>query len=172
MIDSGGRMDRTDGPDRGSGDGRPSASRAGGVRSALPGWAARLPRSRAEALGAVEQELTGEKAATLGRITMALADAVAGWQRLDRDPTATPAARDEAVDRVSRAAWHAVVQRESLGMHGDHEAWMREVHGVPPAALARMGARRVLVDPPSRDREQADGIPSMRDHPLWSRRGG
>lgn len=142
------------------------------VRSALLGWQGRRPRTRAEALGAVEAELVGEKAAALGRITMALAEAMAGWQRLDRDDAATPASRNDAIDRVSRAAWHVVVQRESLGMYGDHVAWMREVHGVPPQALARMGSIRVLADPAAQERTGQQGIPSLRDHPLWSRRGG
>lgn len=155
----------------GSTSGRSRSGRAR-VRTSMPGWPARRPRTRAEALGTVEQELHGEKAATLGRITSALADAVAGWRRLDRDPATTPAARDEAVDRVSRAAWYVVVQRESLGMSGDHVAWMRDVHDVPAEALARLGARRVLVDPPAPDRVGRQGIPSLRDHPLWSRRGG
>ncbi len=147
------------------------ARRGGQLRAALPGWQGRRPRNRAEALGAVEAELRGEQAAALGRMTMALAQAMAGWHQLAHDPAAGPAAREAAIDRVSRAAWHLVVQRESLGMQGDHVAWMRDVHDVPPEALSRLGSRRVLVDPPSHDRPTHQGIPSLRDHPLWSRRG-
>lgn len=134
----------------------------------------RMARTRGEAVDGVEQEMVAEHAATLGRITAALVEAVAAWHALADRTTVSERERDATLDQVSRAAWHVVVQRESLGMTGNHLDWIERTHDVPSEALARIGMRRVLVDDSSaRLRDGVDrGIPSLRRHAIWSRRGG
>lgn len=134
----------------------------------------RLARTRAEAHEGVEQEMVAEYAATLGRITAALEDAMAEWRRLDDRPDVSARDRDVVLDQVGRAAWHVLVQRESLGIGGDHLDWISRTHEVPDEALARLGTLRVLVDDPAAtrgDRGHA-GIPPVAWHALRSRPSG
>jgi hypothetical protein len=144
----------------------------GRVRPRPPGM--RMARTRGEALEGVEQDVAAEHAATLGRITAALVDAVAAWQALAERSSVSERERAATLDQVSRAAWHVLVQRESLGMGGDHLDWIERTHDVPSEALARLGVLGVLVDDaavgprPGTD----EGIPSLRRHAIWSRRGG
>ena len=134
----------------------------------------RLARTRAEAHEGVEQEMLAEHAATLGRITAALEDAMAELRRLDERPHVSDRDREVGLDQVGRAAWHVLVQRESLGIGGDHLDWISRTHGVPDEALARLGTLRVLVDHPAATRgDRGDqGIPPVPWHALRSRPPG
>lgn len=126
----------------------------------------RAPGSRGGAHDQVAAEIAAEQAATLNRIVAALAHAVDQWRRLEARPEADDKLREHALNVVSRAAWHVLVQRDSLGLGGDDRDWLRRHHGVPERALARMGTLEVLVDDPDEGPRDA-GIPPLGPVDSW-----
>lgn len=135
----------------------------------MPGWLAplrRAPGSRGAAHDQVAGEVAAEQAATLNRIVAALAHAVDQWQRLEDRPDADDQLCEHALDAVSRAAWHVLVQRDSLGLGGDHRDWLQRHHDVPERALARMGTLRVLLDDVD-EGPRDDGVPPLGPVDAW-----
>jgi hypothetical protein len=104
----------------------------------MSGIGARRPRSRAEGLAALQQELLGEMAASLGRAGQKLERAIAELEQIAAEARAlTGGARAERVraHRALRAIaleyrWCLEVQREAIGLR-DHRALDR-FYRVPP----------------------------------------
>jgi hypothetical protein len=98
-----------------------------------------IPRTRDEALTAVETEIRAEKAASLGRVSKQLeaflADAAA--VRLQLETTAgearAPLLKQHAQARAGaeKYLWYLIVQREALGLFRHDE--VEERYPVPPA---------------------------------------
>ena len=84
----------------------------------------------------VQAEIAQEKAASLGRASTRLAEAM---ERLE-GVAAGSAERSEAVAAAGEALWYYVVQREACGMR-DVETVLREFR-VPREVYLRMGMRR------------------------------
>lgn len=84
-------------------------------------------------LDALNYEIAGEKASSLGRAGRRLEAALATLANAEGE--GLRAARAEAAD----ALWHYLVQREAMGLR-DQRAILRE-YRVPPEVEAMMGAR-------------------------------
>lgn len=87
-------------------------------------------------LDALEYEIAGEKASSLGRAGRRLEAALARLAEAGAGE-GRRAARFEAAD----ALWHYLVQREAMGLR-DQRAILRE-YRVPPEVEALMGARPI-----------------------------
>ncbi len=85
-----------------------------------------------DALGVLDHELAGEKAAALGRAGARVEKALA---RLE---TAPETARQELTNAAAKAVYAYFIQRELCGMRR-HQEVIRE-YRIPPAVLARLGA--------------------------------
>ena len=101
-----------------------------------PSLGAKLASGRAP-LDALEYELAGEMASTLGRLGRRLEDALAALRIFDEKAASEPSGRPALVAAAGLALWHFVVQREALGLR-DSARVMRD-YGVPPEVRARMG---------------------------------
>jgi len=99
----------------------------------------RLPQSltsasdREAALSAVQTEIEGEKAASLGNAGKRVEDALAALAKAD-DET-----RPGALKTAADAVWALFIQRELAGQR-NQKAVMEE-YGIPREVLARLGAR-------------------------------
>jgi hypothetical protein len=93
-----------------------------------------LPESRS-GLSALETELRGEQAATLGRLGRQLAQVL---DRLRACPAGDPA-HAALVREAARHAWHYFIQRELCGVTS-HEQPIAD-YGIPPEVLAQLGAQ-------------------------------
>ncbi|MBA5775793.1 hypothetical protein H2509_01485 [Stappia sp. F7233] len=95
----------------------------------------------------LEQEVMGEKAATLGRLMKKLETALsrlrAHEERLEAEKAAGKAApsdptrHERLTAEAGEALWHVVIQRELCGFRR-HDGLMREL-AVPAAVRLRMG---------------------------------
>jgi hypothetical protein len=92
-------------------------------------------------LAALEHEIAGEKAASLGRAGEKLEAAITALAAFDREPStaADRATRDALVAIAAERLWYYIVQREALGWHEHGEALA--VYRVPGEIQARMGPR-------------------------------
>jgi hypothetical protein len=100
-------------------------------------------------LAALEHEIAGEKAASLGRAGEQLEAAIAALAAFDRTGPATTADRATREALVAIAAerlWYYIVQREAIGWHEHGEALA--VYRVPGEIQARMGPRPPGSEPP------------------------
>lgn len=92
---------------------------------------------------ALDHEVMGEKAGTLGRLGERLRVALARLEAFDAagDAKTRDAARREAlVDAAAEALWHVAIQRELMGLPRT-DRFLREV-GAPAEVVNRMGVRR------------------------------
>ena len=91
---------------------------------------------------ALDYELAQEKASTLGRLGRALETSLAALRDHDAQTEShsaeTRQVRGTLVAAASRALWHFIVQRESLGLRDSRQV-MRD-YGVPAEVQNRMGA--------------------------------
>ena len=94
-----------------------------------------------KSLAAVEEEIAGERAASLGRGGRRLRVTLDNLSRFDRHAADTrrldPLARAKLVKAASDAFWLYVVQREALGLI-DSE-YIRREYGVPLDVWRRVG---------------------------------
>jgi hypothetical protein len=90
--------------------------------------------------GALERELTGERAAALGRIAAAMEKALEELRQFDREGSGDPAERADLAAIAAERVWFYVVQRESLGWYRHEEAL--RFYRVPAELILRMGPRR------------------------------
>jgi hypothetical protein len=88
----------------------------------------------------VQAEIAQEKAASLGRASNRLAEAM---ERLEGVPPGSDD-RAEAVAAAGEALWYYVVQREACGLR-DVDSVLREFR-VPREVYLRMGMRRKKTD--------------------------
>ena len=87
---------------------------------------------------ALEYELAGEMASTLGRLGRQLETALAALRAFDAAQSpANRSGRAALVARAGMALWEFVVQREAIGLR-DSAVVMRD-YRVPPDVRARMG---------------------------------
>lgn len=99
----------------------------------------RLPQTltsasaRESALGAVQAEIEGEKAASMGTAGKRVEEALAAFAKADEE--ARPAALKAAVDAV----WGLFIQRELAGQ-SNHKPLIAH-YNIPREVLARLGAR-------------------------------
>ena len=101
-----------------------------------PSLGAKLASGRAPA-DALEYELAGEMASTLGRLGRRLEETLAALRAFDAQPGADRSGRTALVAEAGLALWHFVVQREALGLR-DSARVMRD-YAVPGEVRARMG---------------------------------
>jgi hypothetical protein len=100
----------------------------------LPQTLTHLPEPKS-GLSALEVELRGEQAATLGRLGRQLEQALARLRACGRhDP-----ARAMEVRAAAQAAWHYFIQRELCGLMS-HDQPIAE-YAIPPEVLAQVGAQ-------------------------------
>ncbi len=93
--------------------------------------------TRESALAAVETELVGEKAATLGRSARRVELALARLAAYDAAPEAE-VSRTEVLKSAAVAVWQFFIQREVCGLR-DHRPVIAE-YEIPKEVLARLGA--------------------------------
>ena len=87
--------------------------------------------------GVLEYEILGEQAATIGRLSQELRNALDALAAVERgDPQ-----RPRLVDAAGYALWNFVVQRDCSGMGRMTEHILKE-YGVPAEVRARMGVVR------------------------------
>lgn len=101
----------------------------------LPGQGADGPRGRPTGVAALDYELAGEMAASLGRVGRRAEEALEKLRAAAPDADERPKLIAEAALAVH--AWF--IQRELCGMRR-HDAVIRD-HAIPKAVLARLGAR-------------------------------
>ena len=89
-------------------------------------------------LAALQAELMGESAQTLGLAAKRMEEALATLAACPAD--ARPSARRALLDAAAEATFAFVVVRESLGWRDT--AQVLDVYGVPFEVRARLGARR------------------------------
>ncbi len=85
---------------------------------------------------ALDYELAGEMATSLGRAGERVEQALAVLRALDA--AHDPDARERALRTAARAAHHYLIQREMIGLRR-HDDAIRHF-GISPEVLARMGA--------------------------------
>lgn len=93
--------------------------------------------TRESALAAVETEMVGEKAATLGRSAKRAETALARLAAYDAEPEAD-ISRAEVLKSAAVAVWQFFIQREVCGLR-DHRLIIAE-YRIPKDVLARLGA--------------------------------
>lgn len=101
----------------------------------------------------IEQELVGERAATLGRMSRRLEAALAALARFDAEGGTEPerlVERNRLRDEARQTLWYLVIQREALGLHGVEP--IVRLYDVPAEVWTRMG-------PMLRGREARGGRP-------------
>ena len=102
----------------------------------------RVPRTREDALGAVEAELRAERASSLGRVGKELDAHLERLRALTAEFDAAPFSQRADVARrhaevrkqAEETAWKLVVQREAMGLF--HHAVVAERYPIPPALKA------------------------------------
>ena len=85
---------------------------------------------------AIDHEIRGEMAGTLGRLLQHLEKTLAAANAADE----TDPQRDEKLDAAANALWHVVIQRELCGFRNT-ERFMRD-YGIPASIRYRMGIAR------------------------------
>ncbi|MBW3631270.1 MAG: hypothetical protein KY464_18555 [Gemmatimonadetes bacterium] len=100
-----------------------------------------MARRSAENLEKVQAEIAQEKAASLGRVSSKLEEAMARLEAFDAGIRSGAGAgtRQPLVDAAGEALWYYVVQREACGFR-DVESVLREFR-VPQEVYLRMGMR-------------------------------
>lgn len=88
-----------------------------------------------QGITALDYEIAGEQAATLGRVGRRVEATLAA---LTARPEAG-AAREAALRDAAEAVWAYFVQREMMGFRRHDDAI--RLYGIPDAVLARLGAR-------------------------------
>ncbi len=98
-----------------------------------------VPRTREQALGAVQKEVLAEKASAMGRVGERLEKFLDELQLLElalvgtRGEQRTPliSAHAEARKQAEQFLWYLVVQREALGLRSHTD--LEQVYPIPPA---------------------------------------
>ncbi|POF29744.1 DUF6665 family protein [Roseibium marinum] len=90
---------------------------------------------------ALEQEILGEKASTLSRLTGKLEKALSDLKTADGTPGLLPGERERLVALAGEALWHVIIQRELCGLR-QHRAF-NDFLGVPKEVRLRMGPARL-----------------------------
>jgi hypothetical protein len=85
----------------------------------------------------LEYEILGEQAATIGRLSQELRNALDALAAVGHDDPQRP----RLVDVAGYALWNFVVQRDCSGM-GRMTEHVLKSYGVPPEVRARMGVTR------------------------------
>jgi hypothetical protein len=100
------------------------------------------PMAPDKQFAALESEIAGEKAASLGRAGAKLEESLLALRAFDETPPANGAGaqREELAAHAAERLWFYVVQRDACGFHDHREAF--ELYQVPEEILARMGPRR------------------------------
>lgn len=88
---------------------------------------------------ALEHEILGEKAGTLGRLTTRLVTALENLQRARQTPDTTPDIQDDLLSRAGEALWYVTIQRELCGL-AQHKAFYDHLE-IPKEVRLRMGPR-------------------------------
>lgn len=99
-----------------------------------------LSRIAARNVESVEAEIVQEKAASLGRMSNRLRDAMARLEEHDASPAGKPEERAALVAAAGEALWYYVVQREAAGLRATEEA-LRDFR-IPREVYIRMGPAR------------------------------
>jgi hypothetical protein len=98
---------------------------------------AELRQRLASGFGSIENEVLGEKAASLGHHGRQVEKAMAALRAFDADP-GTPEERLVLLKAAAREVWKFFVQREMCGLRDQKDAIRH--YGIPGEVLVRLGA--------------------------------